>query len=136
MNHRFTRSLAALAGVLLVAGCGSSESSSKEAPAEDKDQAELESAVQSYSDAFLTGDVKAYDMLSERCQKKHDKNYFIGILMAANSQYGSTLPLKTFEAEIEGDRAEVSYTYDLKALDQELELWVLEGPDWKQDGCQ
>jgi hypothetical protein len=99
------------------------------------ESAALRVAVQAYSDAFLTGDVKTYDLLSARCQQRTDRNYFIGILAAAKSTYGSALPIRTFNADIQGTLARVTYTYDLSAINQSGQPWVREGGAWKDDSC-
>lgn len=102
---------------------------------EPNDAAELRTAVVAYSDAFLTGDVEAYEMFSQRCRDRTSKNEFVGILAAANSTYGSALPIKTFDPTISGDLARVTYTYELAAINQDSEPWVREQGEWKQDDC-
>ncbi|MDH6227822.1 nuclear transport factor 2 family protein [Streptomyces sp. MJP52] len=97
--------------------------------------AELKKAVQAYSDAFLTGDTAAYDMLSERCRKRTDKNTFTGHLMAARTMYGNALPMTSYKAEVSGDMARVTYTYEVSGIDQESEPWVEENGVWRQDDC-
>lgn len=96
----------------------------------------LRAAVQAYSDAFLTGDAeKAYDLLSERCRKRTSPAEFTAIAGAAGQMYGSALPLETYSAEVSGDLARVTYTYSIKAIDQEAEPWTREGGAWHQDDC-
>jgi hypothetical protein len=141
----------------LMAGCGSTASTppaSVTAPAaaaspsptsepghpsaagSDPALAELKAAVQAYSDAFLTGDGKtAYGLLSQRCRKRTTQTQFSGIVDAAKDLYGSALPLKTFTATISGDLARVTYTYSIKAINQDREPWVREDGAWHEDDC-
>jgi len=99
------------------------------------DADELRAAVQDYSDAFLTGDSDAYDMLSKRCKNRTSKESFLGIIDSAKAMYGSALPIKTFDADIQGTLARVTYTYDLRAINQEAEPWVKEGGTWREGDC-
>jgi len=155
---RLVLPIAAL-GLLALAGCGSSSSDSADktpspatttatspAPAQTTNSAptqdatadataDLKKAVKAYSDAFLTGDTTAYDMLSKRCRARTDKNEFIGGLMAAKSTYGSALDFKSFSADISGSMARVTYTYDVPAINQDAEPWVREGGVWHEDDC-
>jgi hypothetical protein len=145
---------------LLVAGCGDTTdadlptATGKSAPAESSSPAvtpstqasaaaeeagakdELRLAVKAYSDAFLTGDATtAYGLLSERCRKRTSLSEFTGIVTAAERMYGSALPLETYSAKVSDDLARVTYTYSIKAINQEAEPWVREGGDWHQDDC-
>ncbi|RAO46713.1 hypothetical protein ONO86_03249 [Micromonospora noduli] len=89
-----------------------------------------------YSDAFL--DAKptvAYDLFSARCKDRLALSEFTGMLTAAKQVYGKALPLKSFDSQISGDLARVTYTYDVPALNQIKEPWVREGGKWKQDDC-
>ena len=100
------------------------------------DDAGLRDAVQGYSDAFLTAQpTTAYDYFSARCQEQVSLSYFTGILIAAKQAYGTALPIKSFEAEIAGDMARVTYTYDDAELNQAAEPWTRESGAWKQDDC-
>jgi hypothetical protein len=97
---------------------------------------ELKTAVQAYSDAFLTGDGKtAYELLSERCRKRTTLAEFSGIVEAAKSTYGSALPIETFSASVSSDLARVTYTYSIKAINQDSEPWVRENGSWHEDDC-
>lgn len=92
---------------------------------------ELGAAVQSYSDAFLTGKAEsAYGHLSSRCRGVMPFSEFTVIVEAAGELYGDPLPWESFEADIEGDRARVTYTYELGALDQVDEPWLREDGSW------
>lgn len=110
------------------------EAASKEtAPAADDD---LKAAVQAYSDAFLTGDGKAaYGLLSKRCRDRTPSEQFTGLVEAAGQTYGSALPFKTYSASVSGDLARVTYTYSIKAINQDSEPWVREGGHWHEDDC-
>lgn len=99
-------------------------------------QEELRQAVVAYSDAFL--DAKptvGYDLFSARCKERVTLSEFTGMLTAAKQMYGKAMPLKTFDAEVSGDLARVTYTYDVPALNQTKEPWVREDGKWKQDDC-
>ncbi|WP_157743024.1 hypothetical protein [Micromonospora coriariae] len=99
-------------------------------------QEELRQAVLAYSDAFL--DAKptvAYDLFSARCKDRVTLSEFTGMLTAAKQMYGKAMPLKSFDAQISGDLARVTYTYDVPALNQTKEPWVREDGKWKQDDC-
>lgn len=96
----------------------------------------LRSAVKAYSDAYLTGDAKgAYALLSARCQKRMSAPEFRAIVAQARDLYGSALPIKTYHADVQGDLARVSYTYDVSAINQDSEPWVLEDGAWHEDDC-
>lgn len=108
-------------------------SPSAQAPSE---EAELRQAVVAYSDAFL--DAKptvGYELFSARCKERVTLSEFTGMLTAAKQMYGKAMPIKTFEAQISGDLARVTYTYDVPALNQNKEPWVREDGKWKQDDC-
>jgi hypothetical protein len=97
---------------------------------------ELKAAVVAYSDAFLTGDSdSAYAIFSKRCKDRMDEAEFAGIVAQAKNLYGSALPLKSLEAQISGDLARVTYTYEVSGIDQDSEPWVREGGRWRQDDC-
>src|SRR4029079_16094615 len=100
------------------------------------DADELRVNVQTYSDAYLTGQpIAAYRLLSKRCKDRMSLSYFTGLVTAAKQQYGSALAFKTYSAEISGDLARVTYTYDVAAINQENEPWVKENGDWHEDDC-
>jgi len=135
------RVLIAVALLGLLASCGGSEKpsapspSASAAPNGSADDDSLRDAVQAYSDAFLTGEAAAFDMLSKRCRDRVGKAEFLGILDTAKSTYGSAIPIKSFDADIQGTLARVTYTYDLKAINQDAEPWTRESGKWKQDDC-
>ncbi|SDT74256.1 nuclear transport factor 2 family protein [Actinoplanes derwentensis] len=131
-----TRSAAAGETSVPAAGtAASSDTASPTAVAVDA-QNELKAAVQAYSDAFLTGDPKAaYELLSQRCRKRHSLAEFTSIVSAAEQMYGSALPIETFSAQVSGDLARVTYTYSVKAINQDSEPWAREQESWRQDDC-
>lgn len=99
-------------------------------------QVELRAAVQAYSDAYLTGKgAAAYALLSKRCQARSTPADFAALVKEAGDLYGSALPLKSFDADVSGDMARVTYTYDLAAINQDSEPWVREGGAWHEDDC-
>lgn len=87
----------------------------------DDSEPELEAAVTAYSGAFLTGDAAAYDLLSQRCRDRTDKDAFLTTLDQAKELYGSPLTILTYDAEVSGDLARVTYTYEASALNQDSE---------------
>ncbi|TYB39699.1 hypothetical protein FXF50_04790 [Micromonospora sp. AP08] len=58
-----------------------------------------------------------------------------GAAFPDQQMYGKAMPIKTFQAQISGDLARVTYTYDVPALNQNKEPWVREDGTWKQDDC-
>ncbi|MDN4162935.1 hypothetical protein [Nocardioides abyssi] len=100
-------------------------------------EAEIETQAQTYTNSFLTGDGQAaYAVFSKRCQGEVDRNYFIGITLAAKSQYGKAAPFESFKADVKGNKATVSYTFaDYPELNQTDEAWVNENGLWLLDDC-
>ncbi|MCC6269495.1 MAG: hypothetical protein IT300_18210 [Dehalococcoidia bacterium] len=96
---------------------------------------QLRSAVEAYSKAFLTGDGRAYDMLTARCQQRVKRSEFELILAAAKKQYGTNLPIRSYDAKVSGDLARVSYTFDVAEINQTMEPWARENGSWKEDDC-
>jgi hypothetical protein len=45
------------------------------------------------------------------------------------------LPIVSYDAQVSGDHARVTYTYDVAALNQDAEPWVREEGFWKTDDC-
>lgn len=96
----------------------------------------LEAAVRAYSDTFLTADAESsYDLLSDRCQARVSKDQWELLMASVEQQYGTALPIRTYEAEISGDLARVTYAYDVAAINQDREPWVWERQGWRQDDC-
>jgi hypothetical protein len=125
----------ALTGVLLT-GCGNSNSSTACCPAPPPQKAILRTAVQVYSNSYLTGKVSAsYHLLSYRCRARMPIPKWTQLVTAAKSVYGSDLPIKSFKAEIHGGLARVTYTFVVRALDQDAEPWVKENGTWHEDDC-
>ncbi len=97
---------------------------------------ELQQAVQGYSDAFLGAQpVEAYEYFSARCTDRVSLSYFTGIVIAAKDIHGEPLTITTYDAEVAGDLARVTYTYDVPALSQMREPWSRENGVWKLDDC-
>lgn len=100
------------------------------------ENAELRAAVTTYSDAFLSGDsATAYAILSERCKARTDEVAFASIVKSAAATYGAPLPFATYDAEVNGSQARVSYTYAVPAINQSQEPWAYEESKWHQDDC-
>ena len=116
---------------------GAEASSTTAAPSPTDDRAALlEEAVIAYSDAFLSADANAsYDLLSDRCQDRNSEATWDGLMAAVEEQFGSPLPLRSYEAEISGDFARVTYTYVVASINQDREPWVWERGGWRQDDC-
>jgi hypothetical protein len=96
----------------------------------------LREAVQGYSDAFLNAEpIEAYEYFSMRCAEQTSLSYFTGIVTAAKELYGASLPIKDYDAEVAGNLARVTYTYDVPALSQTREPWSREDGAWKLDDC-
>jgi hypothetical protein len=103
----------------------------KEAAAREK----IRDAARAYSDAFLTGDsAAAFDRLSARCQNEV-RDTFGTTVFEAQATYGEALRFESFEAEVTGDSATVTYTFQKSELDKSDESWVLEDLWWKLDDC-
>jgi hypothetical protein len=156
MNRRIPVLL--ITGSLALTGCGNDSNSSRPAttggtpsnapttvegssigtprPSASPGRDELRAAVQAYSDAFPDGRATAaYDMFTARCKQRITRSQFTGIVQAAKQLYGKALPIKTYSAEVSGNLARVTYTYDVPALDQTKEPWTRENGVWKQDDC-
>lgn len=129
---KITLAAAACIFVLAISGCSAGTGTNKP----QSEEPALRAAVQKYSDAYLTGDADtAYSLLSNRCKKLDTPDAFALLVSQAKLVYGSALPIKTFKAHIEGDLARVTYTYDLKAINQEDQPWTKESSDWHDDNC-
>lgn len=101
----------------------------------DADDDDLRQAVEAYSEAFLTGDADVgYVLYSQRCKHRVSKERFVLLTTMAAEIYGP-LPITSYAAEISGDFARVTYTFDVSELDQETEPWVRELGQWRQDDC-
>jgi hypothetical protein len=70
-----------------------------------------------------------------RCAEQTSLSYFTGIVTAAKALYGASLPIKDYDAEVAGNLARVTYTYDVPALSQTREPWSREDGAWKLDDC-
>lgn len=121
---------------LLIAGAGGALLVSCSGGANDgADSTSLRTAVTAYSDAYLTGDMAAYELLSVRCKSRLPAEQFRSLITGAKSLYGTPLPLRSFKAEISGDLARVTYTFDDSSINQEAEPWTREGGEWHEDDC-
>lgn len=100
------------------------------------DEAALRTAVQAYSDAFLTGNGKqAYALLSTRCQERNTLAEFTAMTDQAKALYGDPLPMKSYDAQISGEMARVTYAYAISGINQTREPWVRESGNWHEDDC-
>jgi hypothetical protein len=99
-------------------------------------RAGLEAAVRAYSAAYLGGDgAKAYDLLSARCQERHDRDEMDSLTAAAKNRYGQQ-PVKTLTVDQLGaGLARVTYTFSSAELAQTSEPWVFERSGWREDDC-
>lgn len=99
-------------------------------------EAALRTAVQAYSDAFLSGNGKrAYALLSTRCRERNTLAEFSAMTDQAKALYGDPLPMKSYKAQISQDMARVTYTYAISDINQSREPWVRESGDWHEDDC-
>ncbi len=99
---------------------------------------ELRAAVQAYSDASLTGKVPAaLRLMSQRCRDTMDEQQFTAEVELNGSMHSEPLELQSYDAEVDGKRALVSYTYVVVESDTEPtgEPWVLESGGWRNDAC-
>lgn len=128
--------IAALLLALTACGGGSDGSDGSAKTGSDDESAAIREAAQAYSDAYLTGDADAaYGLLSQRCQDRMPADQFGAVVQAAKAQYGSALDFKSFDADVNGDQARVTYTYDTAAINQDQEPWVKESGEWREDDC-
>lgn len=118
-----------------LAGFPDGEKPVSEEAAVDKNAQELQHYVQLYSDLFLNGQgSQSYVMFSNRCFERTDRNQYIAASAQAKQMYGP-MEMKSYDAEISGNMARVTYTYPVPALDQQQEPWVYEDGQWRQDDC-
>lgn len=111
---------------LACSGTDSTDSRTKE---------QLRTAVQAYSDSFLTGDMTAYAILTGRCRDRLSADEFRTMLDAAKAEYGQAQRFRSYSADISGNLARVTYTYDDSSIDQGAEPWARESGEWHEDDC-
>ena len=105
-------------------------------PTADPADAALRTAVQAYSDAYLSGDAKAaYALLSDRCQKRYTLDGFSLLVSQAKTLYGNPLPMTSYKAHIADGMARVTYTYTIAGINQTDQPWTLAGSGWRDDNC-
>jgi hypothetical protein len=99
--------------------------------------ADLRYAVQSYSDAYLTGDVEtAYGYLSPRCQTVFGHDGFATDVQTAATTYGAPLAFQVYKASEVGDAAYVTYTYETAPeINENGQLWSRLDGSWLFDAC-
>ena len=97
---------------------------------------ELRAAVQAYSNAYLTGDVVgSRALLSERCKLRIGPGEWAAAVKAAGQRYGNAVPIESYDAQVSGDLARVTYSFSIAELDKSRESWVHEGGAWRDDDC-
>ena len=97
---------------------------------------ELRAAVQTYSNAYLTGDiVGSRSLFSERCKIRVGPGEWAAAVKAAGQESGNALPIDSYDAQVSGDTALVTYTFTVAGMDQSRERWVHEGGRWHDDDC-
>ncbi|HWJ64868.1 MAG TPA: hypothetical protein VNS19_23040 [Acidimicrobiales bacterium] len=95
----------------------------------------LEDAVRAYTDAFLGGeDEAAYALLSERCHGEMASADFKDIVDQAEATYGGET-ITTYDENVNGNTATVTYELTDPVLNQTNERWVLENGAWLNDEC-
>ena len=61
--------------------------------------------------------------------------YWVVTADGAVQAFGDALPFKSYDAELNGNQARVTYTYTVASINQEQEPWVLEDGAWREDDC-
>lgn len=99
-------------------------------------EAALRTAVEAYSNAYLSGNgVAAHALLSERCKERLGLEAMKGLTLAAKETYG-VQPIASYKTDdLAGDLARVTYTYSVPVINQTKEPWVREDGAWHQDDC-
>lgn len=121
----------ALLATAVVVGAGACGDADVDRAAE---AAGLYETVTVYSAAFADGDGDtAVELLAERCA---DATGLIRTAVQVTAeQYDELAPIE-FGAEVEGNEARVSYTFDnAPGLAREGERWVLEDGRWRFADC-
>jgi PBP1b-binding outer membrane lipoprotein LpoB len=141
-RHFFVGSLLALA--LGTAGCSADSSPSATTSTTDArttteiptpSMPRLESAVRSYSSAYLGGDGHgAWVLLSQRCQMNIAEIQYRAIVAAAKVAYGSAI-LKSVSVTTNGNQGYATYTYSDPSINQQDQPWVFESGEWHYDNC-
>lgn len=97
---------------------------------------ELRTAVQAFSNAYFTGDVVASRaLLSDRCKLRVGPGEWAATVKATGQRYGNPLRIESYDAQVSGDLARVTYTYADTRLDQSREPWVRGAGGWRNDDC-
>jgi hypothetical protein len=80
--------------------------------------------------------------LTTRCQDVIGLEAFEAVVDEAEDRYGAALELTSVAASgdrltgaVDGDRATVTYTYEVPVLDQTDEPWLVERGGWRNDDC-
>ena len=105
------------------------------APASSADsKAKLRAAVKAYSAAFLGGHAKrAWLMRTDHANEGMTYPEFRAVCVQAHEIYGDAVMTSLTVDRIKGERALVSYTYDIHDIDQSLQPWRLVDGHWKYD---
>lgn len=116
-------------GAVALAGCGGGDDSPPEA------LDELEAAVREYTEDFSVDEYDdAYSMWSARCQELVARDDIVGQLELQSDVYG-TYEVTSFDADVDGSSAAVSYSISERELSQSEQAWVLEDGAWRYDAC-
>ena len=121
-----------------VAACSGGDGGSTADSSAPDATAELEAAVEAYSDAFFAGEaLGAYDLLSDRCRSTIPQDEYVANVVAFAGLIGDARPEMTIleVTSIEGERATVTYDYDRGDYGQSDQPWVLEPGGWRYDDC-
>lgn len=90
--------------------------------------------MRSYSTAFIAGDgASARSQLTARCEERIGDLVESGATTIAEQYPGATMT--SYEADVDGGAATVTYTFDQPGIDQADERWVVEGGEWRYDDC-
>ncbi|CAO5252213.1 hypothetical protein [Frankia sp. AgKG'84/4] len=147
MKSKIMFPVALSAAAIFLSGCGSSAGDLTSATpgaggtaaagsASEASRPALETAVRTYSDAYLSGQGSvAYGLLSQRCQQRFSQADITGLTQAAKAQYG-VQPIQNLTVDtLAGTLARVTYTYSTAEINQQSEPWVFERSAWHQDDC-
>jgi hypothetical protein len=142
------RAYAAVASVVLLAGCGgTADDQPDDAPISlpagvpterlSRAERELATAYRAFVDAFLSGDgTTAYDLLSERCQGVYSPDEYADGSADAAEEVG-LVDYVIVSVTVDGDRGEVDGEFPVAELNHDGgTALVLEDGRWRVDRCE
>lgn len=142
------RAYAAMASVVLLAGCGgAADDQPDDAPISlpagvptkqlSHAERELATAYRTFVDAFLSGDgATAYDLLSERCQGVYSPEEYADGSADAAEDIG-LVDYVIVSVRVDGGRGEVDGEFPVAELNHKGgTAFVLEDGEWRADRCE